>query len=65
MKRPVVDIGDCTLCMSCVQVCPEVFRMNEAAGYVEVIDLDAYPEDCVQEAMKYCPEDVITWQEEN
>lgn len=65
MKRPVVDIGDCTLCMGCVEVCPEVFSLNEAAGYIEVRELDHYPEDCVQEALKYCPEDVIGWQEEN
>ncbi len=60
MRVPVVDIGDCTLCMGCVEVCPEVFDLNEAAGYIVVADLDSYPEACVQEAIKYCPEDVIT-----
>jgi ferredoxin len=63
MKKPVVDIGGCTLCMGCLEVCPQVFGVNEAAGYIEVRDLDEYPEDCVQEAIKYCPENVITWQE--
>lgn len=62
MRKPAVDIGDCTLCMGCVEVCPEVFSLNEATGYIDVCDLDHYPEDCVQEAIKYCPEDVISWQ---
>jgi ferredoxin len=62
MKRAVVDIGACTLCMGCVAVCPEVFRLNENTGYIEVIDLETYPEACVAEAVKYCPEDAIAWE---
>ena len=63
MKRPVVDLSACTLCMGCVAVCPEVFSMNDT-GYITVADLNAYPQVCVDEAIKYCPEDVITWEEE-
>jgi ferredoxin len=63
MTKPAVDIGACSLCMGCVEVCPQVFRLNEAAGYIEVIERADYPADCVEEAMKYCPEDVITWEE--
>jgi len=61
MKRPAVDIGSCTLCMGCVEVCPEVFRLNDA-GFIEAADLDDYPEDCVSDAIKYCPEDAIEWE---
>jgi ferredoxin len=49
--------------MGCVSVCPEVFSMNDA-GYIAVADLDDYPEACVAEAIKYCPEDVISWETE-
>ena len=63
MKEPEVDIGACSLCMGCVEICPEVFRYNDA-GYIEVIDLPGYPEREVDEAIKYCPEDCIRWQEE-
>lgn len=63
MKIPVVDIGTCTLCMGCVEVCPEVFRENDA-GYIEVAELETYPEEAVNEAIKYCPEDCITWEED-
>ena len=62
MKSPVVDIGACSLCMGCVELCPEVFRLNENTGYIEVIDSPAYPQECVDEAIKYCPQDCIEWE---
>ena len=37
--------------------------MNEA-GYITVADMEAYPVACVDEAIKYCPEDVIAWENE-
>ena len=42
MKRPALNIGLCTLCMGCVEVCPRVFEFNENAGYIQVADLDTY-----------------------
>jgi ferredoxin len=62
MKVPVVDIGSCTLCMGCVEVCPEAFVQNDA-GYIEVIELETYPEAEVDEAIKYCPGDCISWED--
>lgn len=61
MRTPVVDIVACTLCMGCVEVCPEVFRLNEDTGYIEVAQLEQYPQALVDEAIKYCPEDCIVW----
>lgn len=63
MKVPVVDIGPCTLCMGCVAVCPEVFQQNDA-GYIEVIELETYLQKMVNEAIKYCPEDCIRWEDQ-
>jgi ferredoxin len=63
MKRPVVELSDCTRCGICVEVCPEVFRMNEA-GFITVADLENYPESDVDEAIKNCPEDCIYWEED-
>jgi ferredoxin len=62
MKVPVVDIGACTLCLGCVEVCPDVFRENDF-GYIEVVEMETYPEAEVDEAIKYCPEDCIDWEE--
>ena len=40
---------------------PSVFKLNDA-GYIEVAELDVYPEDEVNEAIKYCPVDCIIWE---
>jgi ferredoxin len=62
MKVPVLDIGVCTLCMGCVEICPDVFLENEA-GFIQVVDMDDYPQAAVDEAIKYCPVDCIGWEE--
>ncbi len=62
MKVPVIDLSDCTTCGTCVEICPQVFRVAPA-GYVEVIELSEYPRDEVDRAISYCPEDCIYWEE--
>jgi ferredoxin len=61
-KRPVVDVGRCTLCGGCVEVAPNIFRVNEAFGFLEVVECDQYSEEEVDEAIKICPEDCIEWE---
>ena len=63
MKKPDIDFGACTLCMGCVEVCPEVFRYNDT-GYIEVIDLQEYSEKDIDDAIMFCPEDCINWLED-
>ena len=63
MKKPDIDFGACTLCMGCVEVCPKVFRYNDA-GYIEVIDLQEYSEKDIDDAIMFCPEDCISWLED-
>jgi ferredoxin len=60
-----VDIGACTQCMGCVEICPAVFSFNEAAGYIQVADLRIYPQNLVDEAIKYCPVDAIVWEHDD
>lgn len=62
MKQPAVDIGACTLCEGCIEMCPSVFSINHM-GYIEVAELTVYPVSLVDEAIKYCPEDCISWEE--
>ena len=64
MKRPVVDLSECIRCEVCVDVCPEVFILNDA-GYIEAAFLSAYPEEAVTEAIKNCPKDCIFWESED
>jgi len=62
MKIPVVDMGTCTHCLGCIEMCPSAFRLDDDERYIEVIDLSEYPEDDVNEAIKYCPVDAIWWE---
>ncbi|MBW2228361.1 MAG: ferredoxin [Deltaproteobacteria bacterium] len=62
MKVPVVDLSRCSLCDVCIEVCPSVFRLNDA-GYIEIIERISYPKIEVDEAIKYCPEDCIYWED--
>ncbi len=61
MKIPVINHGDCSLCGGCIAVCPEVFSLNDT-GFINVADMDEYPEESVNEAIALCPEDCIYWE---
>lgn len=60
-RRPAIEPGDCILCEICADVCPDVFSVN-AVGYIVIADLIQYPESCVDEAIRNCPEDCISWE---
>ncbi len=62
-KYPSIDLGKCNVCMGCVDVAPNIFRYSDAVGYVEVIERSEYPVADVEEAIKNCPEDCISWTE--
>ncbi|MBW2218140.1 MAG: ferredoxin [Deltaproteobacteria bacterium] len=59
---PVINIGICTDCGSCMEVCPTVFKLNNETGQIEVIDLPKYTEDDVREAISVCPANCIAWE---
>ncbi len=63
MKTPVIELSECILCGVCVDACPEVFQINETAGFVSVAELPLYPETEIDEAIIYCPVDCIFWDE--
>jgi ferredoxin len=42
---------------------PSVFGLSDF-GYVTVADLGVYPENEVDEAIKYCPVDCISWEQQ-
>jgi ferredoxin len=61
-KVPSIDLGRCSECEGCIEIAPAVFRYNSSTGMMEVIEQDEYPEDLVNEAIKNCPEDCISWE---
>jgi ferredoxin len=63
MKIPVIDMGKCTDCESCLEVCPDIFKRNSETGIIEVSELPEYKEEDVQKAISICPADCITWEE--
>ncbi len=64
MKIPEIDTWICSKCEGCVEVCPAVFRTNHDTGSIEVVELAEYPVDEVDEAIKCCPVESISWMEQ-
>ena len=62
-KKPAIDLSDCTRCGVCFDTSGTIFEMSDA-GFIQVVERADYPEDEVNEAIKYCPEDCIYWEEE-
>lgn len=60
---PAINLGQCSYCHGCLEIAPQVFRYNQATGLMEVIEMNQYPVDLVDEAIKNCPEDCIFWED--
>ncbi|RPF42691.1 ferredoxin [Thermodesulfitimonas autotrophica] len=63
-RIPYIETSECQACGTCEAVCPEVFKMDEDAGYAVVINPHGASEDCIQEAIDSCPGQCISWVEE-
>ena len=55
-------MAECILCEVCIDLAPHAFQINDA-GFVEVLDLKDYSDDDINEAVKNCPKDCITWED--
>lgn len=55
----VIDEDACVGCESCVEVCPEVFEMNDDGDKAVVKNPDS-DADCVEEAIDLCPGEAIS-----
>jgi ferredoxin len=63
-RTPEINIDDCIGCGACVDVCPEVFALNEAIDKALVLNPAGCPEERIQEAMDLCPvRCIIFWEE--
>jgi len=59
-KIPVVNQSECISCGVCVEICPEVFQLNND-NLSEVINPEGAPEEKIQEAIDNCPVQCIHW----
>ena len=57
--KPGIDRSSCSDCESCLSLGPSIFIRNKETGVIEVAELDDYPEEEIQEAVNYCPENCI------
>jgi ferredoxin len=57
--RVAVDKDTCTGCGVCVDMCPDVFEMEEEVARAKVSDVPSEFEDVVKEAADACPSESI------
>ena len=62
-RIPVIDEDECTACESCVDECPEVFKMSDDGDLAKVHNPAGAPEAKIQEAIDNCPVECISWKE--
>ncbi|MDY0222588.1 MAG: ferredoxin [Desulfobacterium sp.] len=62
-KKLEVDLSECVLCDICVDLCPQVFKKNDA-DYIELIECATYPEEDLNDVIKSCRGHCIEWVEE-
>lgn len=55
----VIDQDECIGCESCVELCPDVFEMDEDGEKAVVIAEDSTAA-CVDEAIETCPVEAIS-----
>ena len=62
--RVFIDEEECIACGTCVELCPDVFQMNEEIEKAVVILPEGGPKECIEEAIESCPVSCIHWEEE-
>ncbi|MBI4763364.1 MAG: ferredoxin [Deltaproteobacteria bacterium] len=60
--KVIIDEEECLGCETCVELCPEVFKMNEDKGKAEVILPEGGPKECIEEAIDSCAVSCIHWE---
>jgi len=59
MKSIIIDTYLCNGCASCVEICPDVFRLDEMTGKAELVTAEPEISETVYQAAAYCPEKCI------
>ena len=54
-----IDTYECSACGACVELCPDVFYINELTGKADVVDENVELDDSISQAIAYCPEKCI------
>lgn len=62
-RPPHVDIDECIGCEACVDICPDVFILNESLGKAMISNPEGSGEEEIAEAMEACPVNCIIWED--
>ena len=60
-KKVVIDRECCVGCGTCQELCPEVFRLDEASEKAIVIRPEGGDPKCIEDAISSCPGECISW----
>ena len=58
-KSILIDSYECNGCGSCVEICPDVFVMDDDGEKATLVDPDAEVTEKVEKAAAYCPQKCI------
>ncbi|MDP2645438.1 MAG: ferredoxin [Desulfobacterales bacterium] len=61
-KKVFIEEDECIGCGSCVDLCPQVFELDEEAVVAKVILAEGGDEGCIDEAIESCPVECIRWE---
>ena len=62
-RRVYIDEEECIGCGTCEEICPDVFKLNDATEKAEVIESEGSPENLIEEAIESCPVECMHWEE--
>jgi ferredoxin len=60
-RTPIVNEEECISCGVCVDICPQVFRLNDR-DVSEVTNPTGAAEEKIQEAIDGCPGQCLHWE---
>lgn len=63
VRVPYIVYSECIACGACEEICPEVFQLDETAGFAVVVNQGGADLGKIQEVMDNCPTLCIHWEE--
>ncbi len=63
MKQVIIDQDECIGCGTCVELCPEVFALDEDENKAYVTTPEGGDQACIEDAIASCPVACITNEE--
>lgn len=62
-KKVYIETEECVGCESCIELCPDVFELDDIAEKAMVKRPEGGDEECIEEAIAVCPVECIHWKE--